>query len=134
MQPIGRNQPCPCGSGKRYKECHGDIATTAELAVAAVAAPIDPVSTLLEATQRLDAEDIAGAAALGRDALQRAPGHPEALRLLGRCDYESGEPEAGLQKLLAAARSMQTFPLSGPRQYAVWSDLGFMFTQVLSGM
>src|SRR5215472_8654373 len=20
---VGRNQPCPCGSGKRYKECHG---------------------------------------------------------------------------------------------------------------
>ncbi len=134
MQPIGRNQPCPCGSGKRYKECHGDIATTAELAVAAVAAPVDPVATLLEATKRLEAADVAGAAALGRDALQRAPDHPEALRILGRCDYENGEPEAGLQKLLAAARSMQTFPLSGPRQYAVWSDLGFMFTQVLSGM
>ena len=134
MQPIGRNQPCPCGSGKRYKECHGDIATTAELAVAAVAVPIDPVPTLLKATQRLEAADIGGAAALARDALQRAPGHPEALRILARCDYEGGEPEAGLQKLLAAARSMQTFPLSAPRQYAVWSDLGFMFTQVLSGM
>jgi uncharacterized protein YecA (UPF0149 family) len=22
---IGRNQPCPCGSGKRYKLCHGRI-------------------------------------------------------------------------------------------------------------
>ena len=20
---IGRNQPCPCGSGKKYKYCHG---------------------------------------------------------------------------------------------------------------
>ena len=26
---IGRNDPCPCGSGKKYKKCHG----------AAVAAP-----------------------------------------------------------------------------------------------
>ena len=23
---IGRNQPCPCGSGKKYKQCHGKIA------------------------------------------------------------------------------------------------------------
>jgi tetratricopeptide (TPR) repeat protein len=23
---IGRNEPCPCGSGKRYKHCHGAIA------------------------------------------------------------------------------------------------------------
>ncbi|MEL6270114.1 MAG: DUF1186 domain-containing protein, partial [Chloroflexota bacterium] len=20
---IGRNEPCPCGSGKKYKRCHG---------------------------------------------------------------------------------------------------------------
>ncbi|MBV8300603.1 MAG: SEC-C domain-containing protein, partial [Candidatus Dormibacteraeota bacterium] len=20
---VGRNQPCPCGSGKKYKYCHG---------------------------------------------------------------------------------------------------------------
>ena len=20
---IGRNQPCPCGSGEKYKRCHG---------------------------------------------------------------------------------------------------------------
>ena len=20
---VGRNQPCPCGSGKKYKRCHG---------------------------------------------------------------------------------------------------------------
>ena len=22
---VGRNEPCPCGSGKRYKDCHGKI-------------------------------------------------------------------------------------------------------------
>ena len=22
---VGRNQPCPCGSGKKYKNCHGQI-------------------------------------------------------------------------------------------------------------
>ena len=31
MQPmrseakIGRNDPCPCGSGKKYKQCHGKL-------------------------------------------------------------------------------------------------------------
>src|SRR5262249_54916391 len=24
-----RNAPCPCGSGKRYKNCHGDVSTAA---------------------------------------------------------------------------------------------------------
>jgi preprotein translocase subunit SecA len=22
---IGRNDPCPCGSGKKYKHCHGNV-------------------------------------------------------------------------------------------------------------
>ena len=25
-QKIGRNDPCPCGSGKKYKQCHGKLA------------------------------------------------------------------------------------------------------------
>lgn len=25
-QKIGRNDPCPCGSGKKYKSCHGNLA------------------------------------------------------------------------------------------------------------
>ena len=23
---VGRNEPCPCGSGKKYKHCHGQYA------------------------------------------------------------------------------------------------------------
>ncbi len=23
---VGRNDPCPCGSGKKYKSCHGKLA------------------------------------------------------------------------------------------------------------
>jgi preprotein translocase subunit SecA len=22
---VGRNEPCPCGSGKKYKQCHGNL-------------------------------------------------------------------------------------------------------------
>jgi hypothetical protein len=29
MAKIGRNQPCPCGSGKKYKRCHGSHAEAA---------------------------------------------------------------------------------------------------------
>jgi preprotein translocase subunit SecA len=24
---VGRNEPCPCGSGKKYKQCHGKLST-----------------------------------------------------------------------------------------------------------
>ncbi|MCK5809937.1 MAG: preprotein translocase subunit SecA [Cocleimonas sp.] len=26
QEKVGRNQPCPCGSGKKYKQCHGRLA------------------------------------------------------------------------------------------------------------
>jgi preprotein translocase subunit SecA len=26
MGKVGRNDPCPCGSGKKYKQCHGKLA------------------------------------------------------------------------------------------------------------
>ena len=22
---VGRNEPCPCGSGRKYKKCHGAV-------------------------------------------------------------------------------------------------------------
>jgi preprotein translocase subunit SecA len=25
MPKVGRNEPCPCGSGKKYKQCHGSF-------------------------------------------------------------------------------------------------------------
>ena len=25
MPKVGRNEPCPCGSGKKYKQCHGQL-------------------------------------------------------------------------------------------------------------
>jgi hypothetical protein len=30
MEKTGRNEPCPCGSGKKYKKCHGGIAPPPE--------------------------------------------------------------------------------------------------------
>ncbi|MDP4828778.1 MAG: SEC-C metal-binding domain-containing protein, partial [Burkholderiaceae bacterium] len=26
MPKVGRNEPCPCGSGKKFKHCHGALA------------------------------------------------------------------------------------------------------------
>ena len=40
MITPGRNSPCPCGSGKRYKDCHG-----------ALAAPADPLAALSDPTR-----------------------------------------------------------------------------------
>jgi preprotein translocase subunit SecA len=26
QEKVGRNEPCPCGSGKKFKKCHGELA------------------------------------------------------------------------------------------------------------
>jgi hypothetical protein len=37
VSKTGRNDPCPCGSGRKYKLCHGAVAIVAQPVAAAVA-------------------------------------------------------------------------------------------------
>jgi tetratricopeptide (TPR) repeat protein len=89
--PASRNAPCPCGSGRRYKECHGAIA-----AAAAAAAPA-PLATILA---RALAEQRAGRAAQAiagyEEALSLAPGHFDALHMLGVAHFQRGDFERAL--------------------------------------
>lgn len=39
MTKVGRNEPCPCGSGKKYKKCHGDLARSDRITAAIAAMP-----------------------------------------------------------------------------------------------
>jgi len=73
---TGRNDPCPCGSGKRYKHCHG-----AEAAPGADA----QARQGLAAHQR---NDLATAERAYREALTAAPEHPLALHYLGVVLYQ----------------------------------------------
>ncbi len=38
---VGRNDPCPCGSGKRYKQCHGAVGSAAPTRLGGAAAFAD---------------------------------------------------------------------------------------------
>ena len=108
--PPSRNAPCPCGSGKRYKECHGalvppsapvaaqeSIAANAQAALSAGR----PAEALAWLRRGLDAEpgsaelrrecarvawmmgDVARALTDCREALERAPADVAAWTLLG---------------------------------------------------
>jgi hypothetical protein len=46
---IGRNQPCPCGSGKKYKKCHGAIASSL---------PKEPVAPMAHALEPMTFEEL----------------------------------------------------------------------------
>ena len=39
MTKVGRNEPCPCGSGKKYKKCHGDLVRSDRITAAIAAMP-----------------------------------------------------------------------------------------------
>jgi tetratricopeptide (TPR) repeat protein len=93
---IGRNDPCPCGSGKRYKQCHGAV-TAATSASTPSADTL--VSRALAAHQRGDLESAS------RDysaALSVSPQHPHALHYLGVIAYQHGDLARALAMLEGA--------------------------------
>lgn len=56
MAKIGRNETCPCGSGKKYKKCCG-----LKAAVAPVVPPQNALrTTLMAAVERLQQDAVAG--------------------------------------------------------------------------
>jgi glycosyltransferase involved in cell wall biosynthesis len=132
MGAPGRNSPCPCGSGKRYKDCHGALSDAGQSL--ALAVDRDEPPALREARIWLNAGDIAGAEASAGAVLRTQPNQPDALRILAACHYERGSPDRALEILLRAARALPSFALTSPQQLAVWSDLDFMFTQSLAGL
>ena len=106
----GRNAPCPCGSGKKYKRCHGAASTSAVSPLASdyASAPLSRASrsqALLDAAQRrLDAGDAAGAEAAYRELLEQEPGHVEASTALGSLLDDAGrvdEAVAVFRKLVS---------------------------------
>ena len=72
---IGRNDPCHCGSGKKYKKCHAeldDAQESAELAAAHKKALEAKEAEEAEAAAKPDA-DKAGKGTAGRPAPAAAP-------------------------------------------------------------
>ena len=66
VEKVGRNELCPCGSGKKYKQCHGDQTTQQRQSggrwIAIVLGGILLMGALgfLNALSNRDAEDAAG--------------------------------------------------------------------------
>jgi tetratricopeptide (TPR) repeat protein len=96
MPAAGRNDPCPCGSGKRYKHCHGAVGAPAPPPSAAPPTPDILAQRGLAAHQRgdLDAAERQYQAALEADA-----GHPLALHYLGVLAYQRGRAADALPML-----------------------------------
>lgn len=105
---VGRNEPCPCGSGRKYKQCHGALG--AGSSVVPAAAPPDPDARVAAALARHQAGDHAGAEREYRAALAVAPEHPTALHYLGVILYQRRELDAALPLLARSANAVPGEP------------------------
>ncbi|HSV20820.1 MAG TPA: tetratricopeptide repeat protein [Casimicrobiaceae bacterium] len=87
--PASRNAPCPCGSGRRYKDCHGAF-TPAGQSGGAVPAALAPHQAALmqDALARQKGGDLAGAMVAYERVLAESPDDFDALHMLGVVHYQ----------------------------------------------
>jgi predicted O-linked N-acetylglucosamine transferase (SPINDLY family) len=100
MKP-GRNDPCPCGSGRKYKQCCG---VPGRAALGGVPQLLQSALASHQAGQLQQAE------ALYRQALAAAPANPDALHLLGVLCYQSGRLDAAVDLIGRALAANPAFP------------------------
>ncbi|MBN8767103.1 MAG: tetratricopeptide repeat protein [Thiobacillus sp.] len=86
-QKIARNDPCPCGSGKKYKQCC--LLTTGQ-PVPPASAAMDLANALQRASAHYQAGQLREADAVCQQILQRSPNHPDALHMQGMIAYRIG--------------------------------------------
>jgi GT2 family glycosyltransferase len=88
---TSRNAPCPCGSGKRYKHCHG-----------VAAAGADPPALLAQALAEQRAGHLDAAESLYRRALEETPDNPDALHMLAVVRLAQAAPRDALGLIVRA--------------------------------
>jgi protein O-GlcNAc transferase len=105
MSNVSRNDPCPCGSGKRYKECHGRPGAVGAAMPAQASARGTAHFHSAQARTQLASGALAEAAVSARRAIALDAYDADAWVVLGLA-LEAAEPDAALaawQKALAFA-------------------------------
>ncbi|MBP6564332.1 MAG: glycoside hydrolase family 99-like domain-containing protein [Burkholderiales bacterium] len=92
--PPSRNDPCPCGSGRRYKQCHGAMFATGTPARA------DVLDELLRRAIALHRQNrYVEAGRLYDEALALSPDLPDALHMRGAVDLSLGDAAAAIRRI-----------------------------------
>ncbi len=89
--PASRNAPCPCGSGRRYKDCHGTLAAVPIAAAPAAAEPSARVQALLDSGR---ADEAAGLLVANRETIDR---DPASMRLAARVAMARGDRDEAVR-------------------------------------
>jgi tetratricopeptide (TPR) repeat protein len=111
MKKIGRNDSCPCGSGRKYKQCCQPQADAQATKVPVVDTSIPGL--LRTAIEHHQAGRLLQAEAIYRQMLQIAPNNPDALHLLGLIFHQAGKFETAVDLI---SRAISVKP-SGPMYY-----------------
>ena len=99
--PKSRNDPCPCGSDKRYKQCHGMADTVAT--VSANKPPATAMDIALKGLAAQQAGDLASCIALYRQSLALDAKNPDVLHMLGVAHMQQFAPQEALALIEQAA-------------------------------
>jgi predicted O-linked N-acetylglucosamine transferase (SPINDLY family) len=91
--PVARNDPCPCGSGKRYKDCHGNFEVAAAQVLAGGARP-QADSLHREGAADMQRGDFRNALLKLSRAAELSPGDGNILKSLARTQLAMQMPEA----------------------------------------
>jgi tetratricopeptide (TPR) repeat protein len=106
---VGRNDPCPCGSGKRYKSCHG-ASDPARAAIASPASSPAPDVLLQRGLSLHQQGNLAQAEAAYTAVLDDAPEHPLAQHYLGVIRYQQKDLEQALPLLERSVAQVPSEP------------------------
>lgn len=117
--PNSRNAPCPCGSGKRYKQCHG-----LERSTGSHADDGHPHTDFSWALARHQAGLLPEAISAYRHLIEREPTHASALHYLGVALYQSGRLEEARESIEAALRINPSEPQAANNLGLVLAALG----------
>jgi tetratricopeptide (TPR) repeat protein len=93
MNVAARNSPCPCGSGKRYKECHGAFNSSAGSRVPLLepSQQTELVKLMREALALQQEGRLADAIAKYEVVVAQQPGNFDALHMLGVAWFQSNK-------------------------------------------
>jgi predicted O-linked N-acetylglucosamine transferase (SPINDLY family) len=92
--PVSRNQPCPCGSGRKFKHCCVDKAVSSQLSEDLTT----DIDTLMGAAMALHRDKrYAEAITAYQRVLQLQPDHAQALHLLGLMAQQEGDPATAIE-------------------------------------
>ena len=126
MGAPGRNDACPCGSGKKYKKCCLAKTEAATLGGALQDSPAALNEAIHAALVHQHAGRLELAAEIYQKVLQIDPANADALHLLGLIAHQSGQREQAIDLISRAIRAAPATPLYYCNAGLVLTDLGLL--------